>query len=279
MDPALAFAIYGCAAVSLSCWLLGVLANEHSWVDRLWSIVPVLYVAWFAWQSRFADPRLTLMAALALAWGARLTFNFARKGGYAKGGEDYRWQVLRRKMSPWQWQLFAFFFIAGVQNVILLLITLPAWVAAASGARPLGLLDAAAAALFVAFLAGETIADNQQWRFHQQKRERVARGEAVDPPFCTTGLFRLSRHPNFFCEQAMWWAFYLFSVAATGEVLNVSIVGAAVLTGLFHGSTNFTESITVSRYPSYVEYQRRTSRLWPRPPASPSAAERVETGP
>lgn len=276
MDPALSYALYGCAAIALACWLAGVLTKEHSWVDRLWSVLPVGYVGWFAWQAELRDPRTALMAALVLAWGVRLTFNFARKGGYAKGGEDYRWPVLRAKLSPWQWQLFAFFFIAGVQNVILLLISLPAWVALEGRGRPLGALDLLAAALFVVLLVGETVADNQQWRFHQLKKERLARGEAVDPPFYTGGLFQYSRHPNFFCEQGMWWALYLFSIAATGHVLNVSIIGPVVLTGLFHGSTDFTESITLSKYPSYADYQRRTSRLWPWLPSSDGGERRVE---
>lgn len=263
MDTALVSAITGCGAVAMVCWLLGLVTGEHSWVDRLWSILPVGYTAWFASRTGFADVRLTVMAVLVFAWGARLTFNFARKGGYAKGGEDYRWAVLRAKLTKLEWQLFAFFFVAGVQNAIIFIITLPAWVALRGVGRPFGVIDAVAIALFVAFLAGETIADRQQWDFHLTKKAKIALGEPVDPPFCTTGLFRYSRHPNFFCEQALWWSFYLFSVGATGEWLNVSIIGAAVLTGLFHGSTNFTESITLSKYPSYAEYQKQTSRLVP----------------
>lgn len=263
MDDALFHAVLGCSAIAGLCWLLGVVTREYSWVDRLWSILPVGYVAWFASRAGFADLRLNVMALLVLAWGARLTFNFARKGGYAKGGEDYRWAVLRAKMSPWQWHVFAFFFVAGVQNAIIFIITLPAWYAIRGVGRPFGALDAVATLLFVAFLVGETIADQDQWRFHKAKKAKSERGEAVDPPFCTTGLFRYSRHPNFFCEQALWWSLYLFAVAATGEWLNPSITGAVVLTGLFHGSTNFTESITLSKYPSYAEYQKKTSRLFP----------------
>ncbi len=267
MDDALLFGLLGCVAVALGCWLLGLITREHSWVDRLWSLAPVAYVAWFAWQARFADPRTALMAGLSFAWGARLTFNFARKGGYKAGGEDYRWPVLRKRMNAWQWQLFAFGFIALVQNVILFLLALPTWVALRGSGTPLGWLDALATALFLAFVLGETIADEQQWRFHRAKRARAATGQPIEPPFCTTGLFRYSRHPNFFCEQALWWAFYLFSVAATGRWLNEAIVGPVVLTALFQGSTSFTESITLSRYPSYAAYQRSTSRLWPWLPA------------
>jgi steroid 5-alpha reductase family enzyme len=265
MSEALKYGVYGCAAVIIGCFLLGLVTGEHSWVDRLWSLAPPIYVAWFASQSRFADARLLLMAALTFAWGARLTFNFARKGGYAKGGEDYRWPILRQRMTGWQWQLFAFGFVAGVQNVILFLLSLPAW-AALESQSPLNAIDVIAAGLFLLFLAGETIADEQQWRFHQAKKAARQRGEEPENLFCRTGLFRFSRHPNFFCEQAIWWSFYLFAVAATGSFLHWTIAGPIVLTLLFHGSTNFTERITLSKYPSYADYQRTTSRLWPWPP-------------
>ena len=66
------------------------------------------------------------MLVLGALRGARLTFNFARKGGYAPGGEDYRWAIPRARMAPWQFQVFNFLFVSVYQNVVLLLITLPA---------------------------------------------------------------------------------------------------------------------------------------------------------
>lgn len=262
MDATLLQGLYGCAAIAFICWLLGVLTKEHSWVDRAWSLTPVGYALFFAWKAGLGNPRVALMATLVFAWGARLTFNFARKGGYAKGGEDYRWPVMRKKMSPWQWQLFSFFFVAGYQNLLLFLIALPAWVAT-RGHAPFGLLDAVATISFGGFLVLETVADQQQWNFHQDKKARLARGEPLESAFLQKGLFAYSRHPNFFAEQALWWSLYLFSVAATGQWLNISIIGPSLLTMLFHGSTNFTESITLSRYPEYAQYQKRTSRLIP----------------
>jgi steroid 5-alpha reductase family enzyme len=226
--------------------------------------VPAGYVAWFAYASG-GNARLLLMTACATAWGARLTWNFARKGGYTKGGEDYRWAELRRRMSPAAFQLFNLGFIAGFQNAILLGITLPAW-SAAGRSTPLGPVDACAALLFMGFLVVETLADQEQWRFQNAKKAKRERGEAVTEEFATSGLFRYSRHPNFFAEQAMWWCFYLFSVASGAGWINPTIVGAVVLTLLFQGSTNFTEELTLAKYPSYADYQRRTSRLLPLPP-------------
>ena len=112
------------------------------------------------------------MALLTTLWGARLTFNFARKGGYAPGGEDYRWAELKKRMAPWQFQIFNLLFVACAQNVLLLLIASPAYVALANPA-PLRTLDFAAAAAFVVLLVGETVADQQQWRFQREKTRRA----------------------------------------------------------------------------------------------------------
>lgn len=265
--PALHVAVLACAGFAAFCWLLSIVTRNYSQVDRFWSIAPPIYAVWFASQAGFRDARLDLMAALAVLWGARLTYNFARKGGYRAGSEDYRWPVMRERLGPVGFQLLNATFIAPAQNAILLLLVLPASVALERRDTPLGPLDALAAAAFLLFLAGETVADQQQWRFQTDKAARRARGEPIAHEFLTTGLFRWSRHPNFFCEMAIWWAFALFAVAAGAPALNPSLAGAAVLTALFQGSTRLTEQLSLAKYPSYADYQRTTSRLLPLPPA------------
>lgn len=266
MDPLLLVVIVAGAA-SAFCWVASLITKDTSWVDRLWSILPVVYVWIFAGAALSAGhdaTRIVVMAVLATAWGARLTFNFARKGGYT-GMEDYRWAILRARMAPWQFQVFNLVFIVLYQNLLLVLIALPALVA---WQHPIAFTgwDAAFATLFVGFLLGETIADQQQWSFHRAKK---AAGGTLEPGFVTTGLFAYSRHPNFFFEQAQWWTFYALGAVAVvadgGGWLNGTVVGAALLTLLFIGSTLFTESITSSKYPAYAEYQRSTSMLVPLP--------------
>lgn len=252
--------ILGVACVAT--WVLSLVTGEHSWVDRIWSIVPVVYVWVFAAAAGLADPRLDLVAALVTLWGVRLTFNFARKGGYAPGGEDYRWQVLRGRMTPGAFHVFNLFFIVIYQNVLLLLIALPAWTAY-QHRTPLDALDVVLAAVFLAFLTGETIADQEQWRFQQRKKAETAAGRVPSPRFLQSGLFRFSRHPNFFFEQAQWWVVFLFGCVAAGSVLQWTVIGPLLLTGLFIGSTVFTETITRSRYPEYAGYQARTSPVVP----------------
>ncbi|WP_312171150.1 DUF1295 domain-containing protein [Microbacterium sp.] len=271
MEP-LQIVVLTAAVASAACWILSLLTRDTSWVDRAWSIVPVVYVWIFAVDAIPGDgdaARLVLMALLVTAWGVRLTFNFARKGGYT-GMEDYRWAVLRGRMRPWQFQLFNLLFIVGYQMTLLVLITLPAEVALRHPA-PLTVWDAVFTALFLGLLVGETVADQQQWAFHRRKK---AAGGSLSPGFATEGLFRYSRHPNFFFEQSQWWVLYAIGATAAvasgagvwGGALNATIIGPVLLSILFIGSTIFTESITRAKYPAYAEYRSTTSMLVPWPP-------------
>lgn len=276
MDPlsvVLAVASLSC----LFCWIASLITKDTSWVDRVWSIVPAIYV-WIFTAAAIAagdeSGRLVLMAVLVTAWAIRLTFNFARKGGYT-GMEDYRWAILRARMKPWQFQIFNLLFIVLYQNALLVLITMPALMAWQHPGAP-GVADVLLAALFLAFLVGEFAADQQQWDFH---RAKAAAGGRLEPGFATGGLFRFSRHPNFFFEQAQWWVFYLLGASAAvaagegvwGGALNWTIIGATLLTVLFIGSTIFTESITSAKYPAYAGYRRTTSVLIPWPPRRSAA--------
>ncbi|MEC5184644.1 steroid 5-alpha reductase family enzyme [Cryobacterium sp. MP_3.1] len=259
-----------CAAAIATTWLLSVLTREYSWVDRAWSVLPPVYLWVFAVAGGLTDPRLVVMAVLGTLWGLRLTFNFARKGGYRPGGEDYRWAALGRRMSRRRFALFNLVFISGYQNLLLLLITLPAWIGLQHPQTPFGAADLVATVLFLAFLAGETVADQQQWDFQRSRAVLRARGGA-DPGFLRSGLFRFSRHPNYFAEIAQWWVIAGFGAIAAGTWLQPGALGAVLLTLLFVGSTAFTESISVSRHPGYRAYQREVSALVPWPPRRPAA--------
>ena len=284
MDPLLAVLVVALGSCAF-CWIASLLTKDTSWVDRLWSIVPAVYVWIFAVaavaQGRAAT-RPLLMAVLVTLWAARLTFNFARKGGYT-GMEDYRWAILRARMRPWQFQAFNLLFIVLFQNALLVLITLPAYIA---WQHPVALTgwDVALTVLFLGLLAGEFIADQQQWDFQQAKRRA---GGDLPPGFVTTGLFRFSRHPNFFFEQAQWWVLYAIGAGAAviagegfwGGAVNWTIAGPVLLTALFVGSTIFTESISAARYPAYRQYQRTTSMIVPLPPRARRIAHAASAQP
>ena len=243
-------------------WVLSLITREHSWVDRIWSIVPVAYVWVFAASTGLADGRLVLMAVLVTLWGIRLTFNFARKGGYARGGEDYRWEYVRARMPRPLFEVFNLLFIVCYQNVLLLLISLPAYTAWGHPSA-LGALDWILAAAFLAALVGETTADQQQWNFQQWKKAERTAGRDPRPRFLQRGLFGASRHPNFFFEQSQWWLIFLFGCVAAGSPWQWTVIGPALLTVLFVGSTRMTEQISRERYPEYAEYQARVSALIP----------------
>ncbi|HEV2426935.1 MAG TPA: DUF1295 domain-containing protein [Acidimicrobiales bacterium] len=270
---ALGVVIVVAGTASVGCFVASLATRDVSWVDRIWSVVPVVYVAVFAGAARFSDARLDVMAACVAAWGVRLTFNLARKGGYRRGSEDYRWAVLRARMAPARFVAFNAFFICLYQNALLAAICLPA-LTALDHRGGFGAPDALLAALFAAALVGEGAADGQQWRFQRAKAAAIAAGRST-PGFCSTGLFRYSRHPNYFFELAQWWLFAAMGMAAAGSPLQWTALGAVLLTLLFVGSTRFTESITRSRYPGYDEYRASTSAIVPWPPRGRPAAAPV----
>ena len=121
----------------------------------------------------------------------------------------------------------------------------------------------AAAALFLALLAIETVADEQMWTFQQDKKRRIATGEEITAPFLTSGLYRYCRHPNYIGDMGQWFAFYLFAVAASGEWLHWTGLGIVALTLVFIGGISFTESISAAKYPGYRAYQAATPVLIP----------------
>jgi len=258
-------------AAALLCFLVSSIAGNYSQVDKLWSLMPIAYVWMVAVETGF-EARLVLMALLVTIWGLRLTFNFSRKGGYSwkfwTGVEDYRWAVLMEKpelKAKWRWMVFNLFFISLYQMGLILLISLPA-VRSVDGLS-LGWPDYLIAALLLCFIVIETIADQQQWNYQKEKHKTLATsGELQDKyrkGFVQTGLWGLSRHPNFAAEQAVWIVFYFFSVAATGNWLNWSVMGAILLVLLFWGSSSFTESISAEKYPDYADYQKRVPRFLP----------------
>lgn len=249
------------ASVCGAQWLASIVTKDYSWVDRSWSIVPAVYLWVYAADTNFHHLTLNVMAVVSTIWGVRLTFNFARRGGYT-GMEDYRWEVLRQKMTPAQFQIFNVFFIVLYQNLLLLLIALPAETVLRHPGK-FGILDVVATVAFLLCTVGETIADQQQWNFQEDKRARRAAGHELTDQFVTTGLFKYSRHPNYFFEIMQWWFIFMYAAVAAGTPWIWTISGPALLTLLFVGSTRFTESITRGRYPHYAEYQQRVSAVIP----------------
>ena len=210
---------------------------------------------------------MVLMSILATIWGVRLSYNFGRKGGYSiyfwKGEEDYRWKELKR-IVPFlrprlNWAIFNLFFICLYQMGLVFLTTLPI-LAAWQGANDINFYDYVIAFLMLFFIIIETISDQQQYNFQTKKYRKIKNGKELKGDykrgFVSSGLWSISRHPNFACEQLIWISFYLFSISATGKFLNWSIIGCALLVILFYNSAQFSEEISKEKYPEYADYQK-----------------------
>ncbi len=265
--------IAGCSASF--CFIVGELTGNNSQMDKLWSLLPIAYT-WVIAIKGGLSARLVVMAVLATLWGIRLTFNFARKGAYKlkfwEGVEDYRWAVVRSGSAfrkRWAWALFDLGFISIYQNALVLMTTFPALVAMKS-ATPFGWVDGIAAVLMLGFIIWETVADEQQWAFQTKKWAMLKEGKKLEElpapynkGFNTLGLWSRSRHPNYFAEQAIWVAFYVFSIGAGMGIINWSIIGALLLIVLFQGSSSLAEEISGGKYPEYEKYCRSVPRFFP----------------
>jgi steroid 5-alpha reductase family enzyme len=264
---------YIAAGSVVACFVIGELTDNVSQVDKVWSVLPIIY-AWIVACYGDYSLRLILMALLATVWGLRLTFNFSRHGAYQwkfwGGHEDYRWGVLRARpefQGKWRWSLFNFAFISGYQNALILLFTLPTIVALQNNQAPLNALDFCAAALMLCFITFETVADNQQWSYQSKKWSMIRAGEQLTGDykkgFLDKGLWAYSRHPNYFAEQCNWICFYLLSVAASGQWFNWSVTGCLLLMIMFRESSKFSEETSASKYPEYAGYQQKVPRFIP----------------
>ena len=152
-------------------------------------------------------------------------------------------------------------------------------------ATSLNVFDYAATILCLTCIVIETIADNQQYHFQTTKYKLLPKDKKEDltgdykDGFNTSGLFSICRKPNYAAEQLLWMSYYLYSVAALHDgnikeqerdgssssffstfsfLFNWSISGCIMLCLLFQGSGWFTEKITLSKYPNYKEYMKRT---------------------
>ena len=220
----------------------------------------------------------------------RISYNFWRKGGYTVGHEDYRWAIVRSKMSKPAFVLLNVTFIALCQNLLLLAVASPAYIlllcgtvkagdsssaaaAAAATTIPMNTADTVMSRLLVVLLAVEILADQQQWAFQSAKRVYAETGtvphgfgkEDLDRGFVAGGLWSLCRHPNFTMEQAIWLTVYQWSCWQTDALYNWSCIGAAAYLAIFQASTVLTEAITAAKYPDYAEYQRLVNKFVPGP--------------
>ena len=243
------------AALMLVTWVLSVLVRDASIVDPVWGAGFVL-VAWVVRASVDGDPaRQWLLVALTTVWGLRLAGYLAwRKRG---GGEDFRYREMRERWGArFWWVSLGTVFV--LQGVLMWVVSLPVQLGQVPDDPGLGVLAGIGVAVWVVGMCFEVVGDAQLARF---KADPANHGAVMD-----RGLWRYTRHPNYFGDACVWWGLAL--VAAESGLGAVGIIGAVVMTVLLRRVSGVTllERSLSRRRAGYDDYVARTSPFVPRPP-------------
>ena len=271
-SPATVFAapgaVSGWAALGLvvlmgGLWLVSIRRRDVSIVDPVWGPAFVL-VALIAAVSGGGDSgRRWLLFALTAVWGLRLGAHLVTRK-LNDPEEDRRYQVMRERKGDAfvPWSLVAIF---GLQGLLVLIVSLPVQVAADRPAS-LGALAIPGVALFLVGLAFEAIGDEQLRRF---KARPESKGAVMD-----SGLWRYTRHPNYFGDFCVWWGLWLIALGAGGTWW--TLIGPVVMSTLLIRVSGkaLLERDMAKRRPAYADYIKRTSGFFPLPPQAAAQAQR-----
>jgi steroid 5-alpha reductase family enzyme len=231
-------------------WTVSVAKRNVTIVDTLWPLLFVIATAVYVGLQPAPAPRAWLVLALVTLWGLRLATYLAwRNFGHE---EDRRYQAIRRRNEP-NFALKSLWLIFGFQAALAWVISLPL-AGAAAGAASLGLLDVLGVMLFAVGLFFEAVGDLQLARF---KSDPANAGRVMD-----RGLWRWTRHPNYFGDFCVWWGFYLLALAAGAWW---SIAGPLIMSFLLlrFSGVRLLERDIGERRPAYAEYVRRTNAFFP----------------
>jgi steroid 5-alpha reductase family enzyme len=243
------------AAVSLATWIASLVRRDASLVDRSWALMIAGPAAVYVHQAAAPGPRADWMLLLVVAWGVRLAGYITwRNWGH---GEDRRYQAIRARNQP-HFGLKSLVYVFALQAALAWIASAPTLVAAL-GARAFGALDAVGIAVAAFGLVFETVGDAQMARF---KSDPAHRGQVMD-----RGLWRLTRHPNYFGEAAFWWGVWLLALGAGGAAGAWSAVGPLMLTALLLkvSGVALLEKDIAERRPAYRDYIARTNAFLPGP--------------
>ena len=253
-------------------WALMALAMAVLWevqrrfgkagiVDVLWAGGVGALALFFVWQADGYVQRRFLIGILAGAWSFRLTSYLLVR--VVRMTEDGRYEEMKQKWGKaTQRNLFLFFQVQAFWSV---LFAAPMLLAAQNSEAPLGWVDAAGVAVWILAIYGEAVADRQLARFRMRPGNK---GKV-----CQEGLWRYSRHPNYFFEWSHWWAYVL--IGWNGPMGYLTLLGpAAMLLFLFKitGIPPTEANALKSRGNAYREYQRTTSAFFPWRPKKGNAA-------
>lgn len=250
--------LYSLATIALFAfagWLLSLARKNVTHVDSMWSlffVIAALTTAVFVLFVEVAPPRLILVLTCVSLWALRLCIYLTWRNWGPH--EDSRYVEIRKNNQPHFW-FKSLYIVFGLQAILawVISVSLHAAIAATS---PLNWLDYAGLALFAIGLVWETLAD---WQLSRFKANPNNKGKVLN-----TGVWRYSRHPNYFGECCVWWAFYLFALAGGAWWAIISPILMTLLLLKVSG-VSLLESTIVERRPAYAEYIRSTNAFFPGP--------------
>lgn len=236
--------------VAVVFWFISLLRNDVSIVDSLWSLMFLVVALVYAAMSEPGGPREVLIQVLVAVWALRLSGYITwRNRGEA---EDFRYQEIRANNEP-GFRYKSLYIVFILQAMLAWVISLPL-ATAISGQAEIGLLDYVGVAVFFVGLFFEAVGDLQLSRF---RREPANKGKVLD-----TGLWRYSRHPNYFGNFTIWWGIYLVALSAGGWWTIVSPLLMTFLLLKVSGVALLEKDIS-DRRPKYEQYIRRTNAFFP----------------
>lgn len=250
-----ALAVWAGLAVAFTLlWVASLPLRNASIVDMWWGPAFVLAALIYLRVQPDLSPRAMAVLAVVTAWAARLAWHIARRNlGH---GEDPRYAAWRTQHGPaWWWVSWLKVFL--LQAIVAWIVSWPLGAAIAARLPFPTPWDATGLALAGAGLAVEAVADAQLRRF-----KRLAPRGAV----CAVGLWRYSRHPNYFGESVVWWGLFVVAAGVPGGW--PTVVSPILMTWLLlrvSGVTLLERGLSTSK-PGYAEYVRRTSAFVPWPP-------------
>ena len=260
MEPVLAVAWPGLGmALGLISviWLASLWQRDASIIDIFWGM-GFIALAWFyrSWMAPAETLRQTLVPVLVTLWGLRLSFYiFWRNRGR---GEDYRYAAMRKKWGG-GFPLVSLFLVFWLQAILMWLVAMPLLQIQVSP-HPVGFsgFDLLGIALFALGFSFEAVGDFQLARF---KADPANKGRVMD-----RGLWRYTRHPNYFGDAALWWGFGCFALATTDSLWTLASPLLMTFLIVKISGVGLLEKGLRSTKPGYRDYVRRTSAFVPRPP-------------
>ena len=238
--------------LALLAWLLCTARRNVGLIDIFWPLFMLTGALLTAVTTGASHPRALLVLALVAGWALRLSTYLARRNWSAP--EDRRYQAIRARNEPgYTWK--SLYLVFALQALLAWVVTLPLH-AALTGTSALTALDLAGVLLCVAGIGVETLADTQLAAF---RADPSRHGQVLEH-----GLWRYSRHPNYFGEFCVWWGLFLPALATGAWWSVASPLLMSVLLLRVSGVTLLEQDIGTRR-PGYAAYVARTNAFFPGP--------------